>query len=102
MAKAKVVHSGDAVTVIFKGNPKHPEPSTGIIKFPGGHVEVSRTTDNQYWAHTEIYETGQITSSRLDYDYETYLKNNGEIVLVPEEQHLVKIAIKVNKILNSE
>ena len=48
MAKATVVHSDDAATIIFKGDRRRPEPSTGIIKFPGGHVEVTRCSDNTY------------------------------------------------------
>ena len=28
-----------------------PEPATHIIEFPGGAIELSRTTDGNYWAH---------------------------------------------------
>jgi hypothetical protein len=30
---------------------KRPEPAQHIIEFPGGAVEISRTTDGCYWAH---------------------------------------------------
>lgn len=30
---------------------KRPEAAQHIIEFPGGAVEVSRTTDGDYWAH---------------------------------------------------
>ena len=66
MAKAKVVNSEDTVTVIFKGDKNNPEPSTGIIKFPGGNIEVSRCHDGTYWAHLNIEEVGNIIDSRMD------------------------------------
>lgn len=33
---------------------RRPEPAQHIIEFPGGAVEVSRTTDNCYWVHVLI------------------------------------------------
>ena len=35
------------------------EPAQHIIEFPGGAIEVSRTTDGNYWAHI-IVNKGQI------------------------------------------
>ena len=96
MARAKVVHSDDACTIIFKGNKANPEPSTGIIKFPGGHVEVSRTSDGQYWAHISRKnidaEAGSITDSRIDYPYE--LGEHG-IPSIPDQDQIEHIAIKI-------
>lgn len=66
MARAKVVHSDDAVLVEFLGNPNSPEPSTGVIKFPGGHVEVSRCTDGTYWAHINTVSGVNIVEGRID------------------------------------
>ena len=96
MAKIKVVHSVDACTIIFKGNPSTPEPSTGIIKFPGGHVEVSRTSNGEYWAHIEADEPSNIVDSRIDYDHEGYTKSNGIIPPIPLFEHIQHIAVKVN------
>lgn len=103
MAKAKVVHSEDAVTVVFKGNPKNPEPSSGIIIFPGGHVEVSRSSDGTYWAHIQIQEesdatgnpAGEVVSSRVDYHH-PYGNKNG-IPKVPDHEHIQHIAVRVSK-----
>ncbi len=33
---------------------RRPEPAQHIIEFPGGAVEVSRTTDGCYWVHVLI------------------------------------------------
>lgn len=65
MARAKVVNSGDAVTVIFSEDKKNPEPTTGIIKFPGGFVEVARCTDGTYWAHVSV-ENGVVMRGRIN------------------------------------
>ena len=92
MARAKVVHSEDAATIIFNGDKTSPEPSTGIIKFPGGHVEVSRTSDGKYWAHIWRDKTGDI-ESRIDYDYEGNLLNG--IIDVPNVKNVQHIALKI-------
>lgn len=95
MAKAKVVHSEDAVTVIFQGNPKNPEPGSAIIKFPGGHVEVSRTSDNRYWAHVEVEDPESIQSSRIDYSHEGYTATGGAIPAIPHADKIQHMAILV-------
>jgi hypothetical protein len=66
MAKAKVVNSTDGVTVIFNGDKRYPEPTTGVIKFPGGHVEVSRCSDGTYWAHIAVTDGSDIVAGRID------------------------------------
>lgn len=66
MSRARVVHSTDAVTIIFNGDKKFPEPSTGVIKFPGGHVEVSRCSDGTYWAHINVVDGVNIVDGRID------------------------------------
>lgn len=96
MARAKIVHSQDACTIIFKGNKNSPEPTLGVIKFPGGHVEVSRCSDGSYWIHINVSNSKNIVSSRIDYDHETYLKTKGNIPPIPEEQGIEKIAIKIS------
>lgn len=95
MARAKVVHSADACTIIFEGNKSKPEPSTGIIKFPGGHVEVSRTSDGSYWAHVVAERASDILDSRVEYNYERYRKTNGAIPPIPYKEDVKKLAIRV-------
>ncbi|ESQ85431.1 hypothetical protein AEAC466_04510 [Asticcacaulis sp. AC466] len=54
-------------TLELFGDPKKKiEKETTIIKFPGGHVEVSRTADNEYWVHVSTAENGQIVDARAD------------------------------------
>lgn len=93
MARAKVVHSDDAVMVEFKGNRNNPEPSTAVIKFPGGHVEVSRTTDGKYWAHLAVVAADNIADSRIEYEYEAW-KALG-IPELPMGNQVKKIAILI-------
>lgn len=64
----------------LKGDPTHPESAQQIITFPGGSIEVCRTSDNEYWVHIEVHHHGEIieegvrqskhgrvVDSRLDY-----------------------------------
>lgn len=99
MAKAKVTHSTDGVCVTFKGNPKSPEPSLGVIKFPGGNVEVSRTTDGKYWAHISIDNASFVENSRIDHNYEGYNALTREQYLnrqIPQGDKVNHVAVLVN------
>jgi len=95
MAKLRnIIHSDDACTLVFKGDIKKPEPSLGAIRFPGGNIEVSRTSDGQYWAHITVRENSSITSSRIDYDHEHALIHG--IPNIPDKDHIKHIAIKIS------
>ena len=67
MARAKVTHSDDAVQITFNGDKRNPEPSTAVIKFPGGHVEVSRCSDGTYWVHTAMVDAANVADSRIQF-----------------------------------
>lgn len=41
-------------TTLLGDKAKKVEASTHVIEFPGGAVEVSRTTDNKYWVHVHV------------------------------------------------
>ena len=36
------------------GDPKRPEHDEFRVVFPGGSVSVTRTTDGDYWVHTQV------------------------------------------------
>lgn len=99
MDKAKVVHSDDAVLIKFNGDRKNPEPGTAVIEFPGGHVEVSRTQDGQYWAHVEVTDPQNIQRSRIDYTHEGYVATGCSIPEIPHADKIrhMAILIGVNK-----
>jgi len=90
MARAKVVHSSDAVCVIFEGNKANPEPVTGVIKFPGGHVEVSRCSDGSYWAHVEVFHPENIGAGRIDYSDRVKA-----VETLPDANKIKKLAVRV-------
>lgn len=96
MARADVVHSEDAVTVIFEGNKrKRIEPSTGIIKFPGGHVEVARCTNGDYWVHVGVVDGVNIVDGRIDRKGDA----SQPVTDLPDHEHITNIAIRVaNKV----
>ena len=37
-----------------------PEKPHTIIHFPGGHVEISRTSDDDYWVHFSLNHPGSL------------------------------------------
>lgn len=95
MAKAKVVHSDDACTLILKDN-KNSEPSVGIIKFPGGYVEVTCASDGSYLAHTHIDETAEVVASRIDFKYAMGSEDSGRIPPIPAHEHIKKMMVQVD------
>lgn len=84
---------------------RRPEPASHIIEFPGGAIELSRTSDGHYWAHIIVNRDfslpdeiegmegayGVIVGSRIDYEYPA--KPN--IVEVPDAQRVRQIAILI-------
>jgi hypothetical protein len=91
--------------MVFKGDKKTPEPSTGVIKFPGGNIEVTRTSSGSYWAHISInreddgYEEGVIegfaVNSRVAYKYEAGQRHG--IKDIPEVDQITQIAIEIGR-----
>lgn len=104
MAKVTDIHqNGTTTTMRLRGDKSNPEPATCVIIFPGGSVEVSRTTTGEYWAHIAVdkdqgdYDTpGKVVDSRVDYKFEGYCKHG--ILNVPDFELIEHIAIKVEKV----
>jgi hypothetical protein len=51
-----------AKVIVLKGDRRNPESAEHIIVFPGGSISVTRTSNNEYWAHIEVNhpEKGQL------------------------------------------
>lgn len=101
MARAQVTHSEDAVNITFHGDKRKPEPSTAVIAFPGGHVEVSRASDGTYWVHvarnTRINNPdddclGAIVDSRIDHTYEARARG---VPPMPAHEDIEHMAIRI-------
>lgn len=76
---------------------RRPEPAQHIIEFPGGAIEVSRTTDGLYWAHI-IVETenwgrtpGRVVASRLGQTG----KSEAVVDLAADLDAIVQIAVLI-------
>ena len=90
--------------VELKGNPKKPEPAQHLIKFPGGAIELSRTEDNEYWAHIIVNHNeagndiggererahGVIVDSRVDMDHPLT-----DILKIPGHEMVNHIAVRI-------
>lgn len=95
MAKMRnIIHSDDSCMMIFKGNKRTPEPSTGVIKFPGGFVEVTRTSEGHYWAHIGVDTSDNIVHSRIDYAHGTFEEQT--IPPIPAQDKITKIAVMID------
>jgi hypothetical protein len=84
---------------------KRPEPAAHIIEFPGGAIELARTSEGNYWAHIIVNRDfalpgeveglegafGEIIDSRIDYEFPT----EPNIVEVPDAAKLRQIAILI-------
>lgn len=89
-----------------------PEPATHIIEFPGGAIELSRTSDDKYWAHIivnrdfalgpdaegMVSSLGEIVGSRIDYEFPA----DPNIVDVPKANMVRQIAILIQPIRGHE
>ncbi|MFM2668555.1 hypothetical protein AAFX24_27830 [Vibrio mediterranei] len=100
MARTKVHHSQDACHIIIKGDKRNPEPTLHVIQFPGGQIEVSRCSDNTYYAHVHINESANIVDSRIDYPFELARQREDQgLKSIPEIDNfesIQKIAIKID------
>ena len=82
---------------------KRPEPAQHIIEFPGGAIEVSRTTDGNYWAHI------MVNRNQLVDDCEGIYSSYGEIVgaridaengvnPIPDHERITQVALLIKPI----
>jgi hypothetical protein len=91
---------------------KRPEPATHVIEFPGGAIELSRTSEGFYWAHIIVNRDfalpediegmeaayGQIVDSRIDYEFPA----DPNTVDIPNSQQVRQIAILIRPQLDKK
>lgn len=99
---------GDAVQgVRLYGDPRSPEPEIFRVMFPGGDVDVVRTTDGDYWVHVRVdseqdlrerdeedVRPGKIMDARLDIRGEHASDCDAEDFAHPDLYHL---AVRVTR-----
>jgi len=93
LSSKNIIHSADSLMIVIKGDKRNPEPSTIVIKFPGGHVEVSRCSDDSYYAHITADKSENIIDSRIEYNYEGYLEHG--VPDIPDHNKIKKLAVKI-------
>ena len=58
---------------VLLGDPDiRPEKPYTIVRFPGGNVEIARTSDGNYWIHVAVRgalgdKPGEIVNARIDF-----------------------------------
>ncbi len=72
---------------------KRPEPASHIIEFPGGAIELSRTSGSDYWAHIIVNRDFALPGevSRMDYAFPAC----PNLVPVPNASELRQIAVLI-------
>jgi hypothetical protein len=85
------VRSNDALTIIVEGDRRNPEPGTLVVKFPGGHIELTRCSDGAYWAHVEAVDPQNITGSRIDYTHGA----TASVRQLPDADKVKKLALQI-------
>jgi len=107
MARFQVHHSDDACCIDIQGDKRRPEPSTAVVKFPGGHIEVTRHSDGSYWVHVarntrannpDEDVLGEIVESRIDHTHEA--RGLG-IPPMPAHEHIEHMAIRISSVTRS-
>ena len=78
------------------------EPAQHIIEFPGGAIEVSRTSDGEYWAHITINQ-GQVVEDAVGREsaigdvvrtrYQTV--NSSAIERLPNESGITQLSVLI-------
>lgn len=106
------------VIEVFGDKHNKREPEQHRICFPGGEIHIDRTSDNEYWAHIYINtacrhehvngdfkathlasKIGVVVGSRIDYDYEEYVRRarfeEPTIASLPNEDKAQHIAVRI-------
>ena len=106
--KIKVESAGDdALMVRILGDRRQPEPSTFIVQFPGGEVEIARTSDDKYWVHVRPNTAddflvsegakGRLARARVDHAIPGGFVTDGEeIGFAPSAAH-VAVLVEVKR-----
>lgn len=104
MARFSVTHSEDACCIDIRGDIRRPEPSTAVIRFPGGHVEVARHRDGSYWVHVarntrvndpESDVLGQIVDGRIDITNAAQGAYTANVLPMPAAEHIEHLALRI-------
>lgn len=79
MRRLKIESFGTEVQGVWlRGDRRNPEPESFRVAFPGGDVDVVRTTDGEYWIHVRVNSAddarvsdgelveGRLVDARLD------------------------------------
>lgn len=102
-AKNWLIEKAPKLLELFGDKTRKPEPAQHIIEFPGGAIELSRTSDDEYWAHIIINRgwsdrdqeglhaaRGEVVAARLD---------SGEaIVDLPHLDTVKQIAVRIRAV----
>lgn len=101
--KNMMIKKAPAKIELLGDKTKRPEPAQHVIEFPGGAIEVSRTSDGNYWAHILINRQfadadfegmhnryGEIVDSRITAD--------GDVMDIPDYPNITQVAVLIKPV----
>lgn len=97
------MHNAPGRIQLLGDKTKRPESAQHVIEFPGGAIEVSRTSKGEYWAHIHINRDwsdpdmdgikgaiGRVVGSRIGLDDHTV-----PIADIPNQERITQIAVLI-------
>ena len=60
--RLRIIDFGETVQgVRLDGDRRNPEPESFRVAFPGGDVDIVRTTNDEYWVHVRVNSSEDVT-----------------------------------------
>ncbi len=98
--KSFTINEAPAKIPLLGDKARKPEPAQHVIEFPGGAIELSRTSDGNYWAHIIVNRSGIVE------DCKGFHRAFGEIVggridsddgvnPVPQHERITQVALLI-------
>lgn len=104
-AKVSMLGTGPRRITLLGDKTKRPEAAQHVIEFPGGAIEVSRTSDGNYWAHIHVNRgqviddvegrqsaAGQVIDSRIGREFP------GSVERVDGDESIEQIAVLIKRV----
>jgi hypothetical protein len=102
-AKSWPIGKAPKQLTLYGDKKRKPESAEHIIEFPGGAIELSRTSDDEYWAHI-IINRGWIDSDQTGIHaargeaVDARIDSAVGVLDVPNAEAMTQIAVRVRAV----
>jgi len=81
--------------ITLLGEREKPEPATHIINFPGGAIEISRTSEGNYWAHIIISDSPHQCGQHVGEIIDSRITSTNGVCSIPDYEGIKQIAVLI-------